>query len=37
MNYNGKEYEKEYIHIYTHTYISITESFCSILEANTTL
>ena len=35
INHNGKEYKKEYIYIYTHTYIS--ESICYTVEVTTTL
>ena len=34
INYNGKEYEKEYCIIYID--IDVTESLCCILETNTT-
>ena len=44
INHNGREYEKEYIHIYSVCmcvcvciYIYITESLCYIAEINTTL
>ena len=45
INYNGKEYEKEYIYvciyicvyIYLYTHTHITESLCCMIEINTTL
>ena len=44
MNYNGKEYEKQYVCIYIYIYIYVcvcvcvcmTESLCGIAEINTT-
>ena len=41
INHNGKEHEKECIHVYTHThthtYICITEWLCCTVEINTAL
>ena len=37
INHNGKEYEKEYIYIHTHTYICRGESLCCTAEIHTIL